>query len=82
MEAVAETTSDMEAVQAELDAVTEALSKLEAMCIAKAEPYEERQVRLLKRKRRYLVMTELSTRFQEIQSQRIFESLLVSAPLC
>merc|ERR1719174_2892881 len=39
---VAENTSDRDAVQEELDAVLEYLKKLEDMCIAKPEPYEER----------------------------------------
>eukprot|EP00403_Amphidinium_massartii_P026209 CAMPEP_0178403670 /NCGR_PEP_ID=MMETSP0689_2-20121128/17490_1 /TAXON_ID=160604 /ORGANISM="Amphidinium massartii, Strain CS-259" /LENGTH=810 /DNA_ID=CAMNT_0020024635 /DNA_START=87 /DNA_END=2519 /DNA_ORIENTATION=+ len=43
--AVAELTSDRASVQEELDAVSEALAKLEDMCIAKAEPYAERVAR-------------------------------------
>lgn len=39
--AVTEATADRANVQAELDAVNEYLGKLEDMCIAKAEPYEE-----------------------------------------
>merc|ERR1719281_756980 len=39
--AVAEDTSDRAGVQSELDAINEYLGKLESMCIAKAEPYEE-----------------------------------------
>merc|ERR1719456_89191 len=41
-QAIAENTSDRDAVQAELDAVLEYLKKLEDMCIAKPESYEER----------------------------------------
>merc|ERR1719390_363367 len=41
-ESIAENTSDRDAVQAELDAVLEYLKKLEDMCIAKPESYEER----------------------------------------
>jgi len=43
--AVAETTSDREGVNAELDAVLEYSEKLKDMCVAKAEPYEERKTR-------------------------------------
>merc|ERR1712139_35056 len=43
--AVAETTSDKEGVQSELDALLEYLAKLGKMCIAKAEPYAERKAR-------------------------------------
>jgi len=71
--AVAETTSDMEAVQAELDAVTEALSKLEAMCIAKAEPYEERQARRAKEiggLKEALEILEGETAFVQLSSRR------------
>jgi len=39
--ATAEDTSDRSGVQTELDAINEYLGKLEEMCIAKAEPYEE-----------------------------------------
>merc|ERR1719387_1262011 len=39
---IAEDTSDRDAVQEELDAVLEYLKKLEDMCIAKPESYEER----------------------------------------
>jgi len=41
----AEAGSDREGVQAELDALTEYLGKLDKMCVAKAEPYEERKRR-------------------------------------
>merc|ERR1719420_846911 len=41
-QAVAEASSDRAGVQSELDAVLEYLAKLNDMCIAKAEPYEER----------------------------------------
>merc|ERR1719408_724003 len=44
-QAIAENTSDRDAVQAELDAVLEYLKKLEDMCIAKPETYEERVAR-------------------------------------
>jgi len=40
-----EASSDREGTQAELDAVMEYLGKLEKMCVAKAEPYAERQAR-------------------------------------
>jgi len=40
--AVSEATSDRSSAQAELDAILEYLGKLKEMCIAKAEPYEER----------------------------------------
>jgi hypothetical protein len=40
--AVSEATSDRSSVQAELDAIVEYLGKLKDMCVAKAEPYEER----------------------------------------
>jgi hypothetical protein len=43
--AVAETSSDKEGVQKELDALLEYLAKLGKMCIAKAEPYAERKAR-------------------------------------
>jgi len=43
--AVADTTSDREGVNAELDAVLEYSEKLNDMCVAKAEPYEERKRR-------------------------------------
>lgn len=43
--ASAEAVSDREGVQAELDALTEYLGKLSKMCVAKAEPYEERKRR-------------------------------------
>jgi len=43
--AAAESTSDKEGVQAELDALLEYLAKLNKMCIAKAEPYAERVAR-------------------------------------
>jgi len=39
--ALGETTSDKKGVQAELDAILTYLGKLNDMCIAKAEPYEE-----------------------------------------
>jgi uncharacterized protein YlxW (UPF0749 family) len=39
--AVAESKSDRAGVQQELDAINEYLGKLESICIAKAEPYEE-----------------------------------------
>jgi len=39
--ASSEVTADRSSVQAELDAVVEYLGKLEDMCVAKAEPYEE-----------------------------------------
>jgi len=71
--AVAEITSDREAVQAELDAVTEALSKLEAMCIAKAEPYEERQARRAKEisgLKEALEILEGETAFIQLSSRR------------
>merc|ERR1712242_70495 len=41
----AELTSDRTGVQAELDAVSEYLSKIEGECIAKAETYEARKAR-------------------------------------
>merc|ERR1719265_2857431 len=44
-EAVAEATSDRSGVQAELDAVKEYLSTLDAQCIAKPETYAERKAR-------------------------------------
>merc|ERR1719408_474690 len=44
-QAIAENTSDRDAVQAELDAVLEYLKKLEDQCIAKPETYEERVAR-------------------------------------
>jgi len=40
-----EAASDREGVQAELDALVEYLSKLDKMCVAKAEPYAERKAR-------------------------------------
>merc|ERR1719506_1191986 len=40
-----EAVSDRESVQAELDALNEYLSKLDDMCVAKAEPYAERKRR-------------------------------------
>merc|ERR1719321_697384 len=40
-----EAVSDREGVQAELDALVEYLSKLDKMCVAKAEPYAERKRR-------------------------------------
>merc|ERR1740133_330446 len=40
-----ETTSDRDGTQAELDAVMEYLTKLEKMCVAKAEPYAEKAAR-------------------------------------
>jgi len=40
--AVTEASSDRASVQAELDALAEYLEKLQEMCIAKAEPYEEK----------------------------------------
>jgi len=40
--AVAADTSDRTGVQAELDAINEYLGKLNEMCVAKAEPYEEK----------------------------------------
>jgi hypothetical protein len=43
--ATAEATSDREGLQAELDALLEYLSKLDKMCVAKAEPYAERKAR-------------------------------------
>jgi len=43
--ATAEASSDREGVQAELDAVLEYFEKLKDMCVAKAEPYEERKRR-------------------------------------
>jgi len=42
---VAESTSDKDGVQAELDALLEYLAKLGKMCIAKAEPFAERRAR-------------------------------------
>merc|ERR1719265_919617 len=39
--AITEATADRSNVQAELDAVNEYLAKLEDMCVAKVEPYEE-----------------------------------------
>merc|ERR1740139_408835 len=41
----AENTADRSAVQAELDAIMEYLSKIEEQCIAKAEAYSERASR-------------------------------------
>merc|ERR1719160_978381 len=43
--ATAEANSDREGLQAELDALLEYLSKLDKMCVAKAEPYAERKAR-------------------------------------
>jgi len=43
--AVAEATSDKEGVQSELDALLEYMTKLDKMCIAKAEPYAEKVAR-------------------------------------
>lgn len=40
-----ETTSDRKGVQTELDAILEYLSKINDMCIAKAEPYAEKKAR-------------------------------------
>jgi peptidoglycan hydrolase CwlO-like protein len=42
---VAQTSSDLESAQSELDAVIEYLAKLGNMCVAKAEPYAERKSR-------------------------------------
>jgi chromosome segregation ATPase len=42
---VAELTSDLETVTDELNAVNEGLEKLEKMCVAKAETYEEKKAR-------------------------------------
>merc|ERR1712086_475218 len=42
---IAETTSDREGVQAELDAISEYLAKLEEMCVAKPDTYAERTQR-------------------------------------
>jgi len=42
---IAETTTDLQGVQAELDAVLEYLSKLEEQCVAKPETYAERKAR-------------------------------------
>jgi hypothetical protein len=42
---VSETSSDLQGVQAELDAVLEYLGKLDKMCVARAEPYAERKAR-------------------------------------
>merc|ERR1719487_1824873 len=42
---VAETTSDKEGLQTELDAVLDYWEKIKEQCIAKAEPYEERKKR-------------------------------------
>merc|ERR1719379_2992369 len=42
---VAETSSDLEGAQSELEALLEYLNKLGKMCIAKAEPYAERKAR-------------------------------------
>merc|ERR1719238_118273 len=44
-QSIAENSSDRDAVQAELPAVLEYLKKLEDMCIAKPESYEERVAR-------------------------------------
>merc|ERR1719515_656486 len=43
--AVSETSSDLEGVQAELEAINEYLGKLAQMCVAKAEPYAEKKAR-------------------------------------
>merc|ERR1719269_141974 len=43
--AVAELSTDLQAVTDELTAVIEALDKLKEMCVAKAEPYAERKAR-------------------------------------
>merc|ERR1719399_2783931 len=43
--AVAELSTDLQAVTDELTAVLEALDKLKEMCVAKAEPYAERKAR-------------------------------------
>merc|ERR1719287_274055 len=43
--AVTETSADMATTQSELDAVNEYLTKLEDMCIAKPETYEDRAAR-------------------------------------
>merc|ERR1711998_719558 len=45
------TASDLDNEQAELDAVLAALDKINEMCIAKAEPYEERKRRRMLRLR-------------------------------
>jgi len=42
---VSETSSDLEGAESELEALLEYLAKLGKMCIAKAEPYEERKAR-------------------------------------
>lgn len=42
---VAELRSDLETAQTELDAILESLEKINEMCIAKAEPFAERQRR-------------------------------------
>jgi len=42
---VAETSSDKEGLQAELDALLEYLAKLGEMCVAKAEPFAEKKAR-------------------------------------
>merc|ERR1719480_534279 len=42
---VAETTSDLDGAQSELDALMEYLTKLADMCVAKAEPYAEKKAR-------------------------------------
>merc|ERR1719379_1049710 len=42
---VAELSTDLTSVTDELTAVTSALDKLKEMCVAKAEPYEERKKR-------------------------------------
>merc|ERR1719498_1834200 len=42
---VSETSSDLDGVQSELDALHEYLGKLEKMCVAKAEPYAEKKAR-------------------------------------
>jgi chromosome segregation ATPase len=43
--ALGETTADKKGVQAELDAILEYMTKINDMCIAKAEPYSERKER-------------------------------------
>jgi hypothetical protein len=43
--AVAETNSDLESAQTELDAILEQLAKLANMCVTKAEPYAEKKAR-------------------------------------
>merc|ERR1719215_2027683 len=43
--AAAESSSDRDSVQTELDAINEYFSKIKEVCVAKAEPYEERKKR-------------------------------------